>query len=61
MKFGKYATYKCFFEPFSVSEAPSLASSSWFGGTGNPLKETRGEKQFHSDLAATSVSPRYDG
>ena len=61
MKFGKYSTYKCFIEPFSASEAPSLASSSSFGGRGNPLKEARGEKQFHSHLAAKSVSASHDG
>ena len=41
--------YKCFFEPFSSAEDPSLASSSWAVGRGKSLKENRGERWFHAD------------
>ena len=41
--------YKCFFEPFSSAEVPSLASLSWNVGRGKPLKENSGERWFHAD------------
>ena len=31
--------YKCFLEPLSSAEAPILASLSWNGSKGKPLKE----------------------
>ena len=48
--------YKCFFEPLSSVEAPKLASLSWNGGKGKPLKEYRGEKWFHANWAAKHAS-----
>ena len=41
--------YKCFFEPFSSAEVPSLVSLSWNVGKGKPLNENRGERWFHAD------------
>ena len=46
---GRYSIYKCFFEPFATSEAPSLASLSWVWGRGNPLKENRGSSRLRSE------------
>ena len=53
-KYGKFIalTYKCFFEPCSSTEAPSLASSSLAVDRGKPLNENRGESWFHADWVA---------
>ena len=48
--------YKCFFETLSSAEAPMLASLSWNGSKGKPLKEYRGKRWYHANWAAKYTS-----